>query len=45
MMLIGILSIKNGDSTRVLEEKLKSFLNEKEKVKYEKESSKDSQLE
>ena len=42
MMLIGILSIKNGDSTRVLEEKLKSFLNEKEKVKYEKESSKDS---
>ena len=27
MMLIGILSIKNGDSTRVLEEKLKSFLN------------------
>ncbi|WP_195986931.1 MotA/TolQ/ExbB proton channel family protein [Clostridium sp. D53t1_180928_C8] len=34
MMLVGILSIKNGDSTRILEEKLASFLNEKEKVKY-----------
>lgn len=34
MMLVGILSIKNGDSTRVLEEKLTSFLNEKEKAKY-----------
>lgn len=34
MMLVGILSIKNGDSTRVLEEKLISFLNEKEKAKY-----------
>lgn len=42
MMLVGILSIKNGDSTRVLEEKLKSFLNEKEKLKYDKESGKDS---
>jgi chemotaxis protein MotA len=36
MMLVGILSIKNGDSTRVLEEKLTSFLNEKEKAKYNK---------
>lgn len=34
MILVGILSIKNGDSTRVLEEKLISFLNEKEKSKY-----------
>lgn len=34
MMLVGILSIKNGDSTRVLEEKLISFLNEKEKSNY-----------
>lgn len=34
MILVGILSIKNGDSTRVLEEKLVSFLNEKEKSKY-----------
>lgn len=38
MMLVGILSIKDGDSTRVLEEKLKSFLNEKEKAKYDKNS-------
>lgn len=34
MILVGILSIKNEDSTRVLEEKLISFLNEKEKSKY-----------
>lgn len=34
MILVGILSIKNGDSTRVLEEKLISFLNEKEKANY-----------
>lgn len=34
MMIVGILSIKNGDSTRVLEEKLISFLNIQEKVKY-----------
>lgn len=34
MMLVGILSIKNGDSTRVLEEKLMSFLNGKEKSNY-----------
>lgn len=40
MMLVGILSIKNGDSTRVLEEKLKTFLNDKEKEKYDEESNK-----
>lgn len=34
MMLVGILSIKNGDSTRVLEEKLLSFLDAKEKAAY-----------
>lgn len=34
MMLVGILSIKNGESTRVLEEKLMSFLTEKEKLSY-----------
>ena len=34
MMLVGILSIKNGESTRVLEEKLMSFLSEKEKLNY-----------
>lgn len=34
MMLVGILSIKNGESTRVLEEKLMSFLTEKEKTLY-----------
>ncbi|WP_040191262.1 motility protein A [Clostridium culturomicium] len=34
MMLVGILSIKNGESTRVLEEKLMSFLTEKEKRAY-----------
>lgn len=34
MMLVGILSIKNGESTRVLEEKLMSFLTDKEKRVY-----------
>lgn len=34
MMLVGILSIKNAESTRVLEEKLMSFLTEKEKRVY-----------
>ena len=41
MMLVGILSIKNGDSTRILEEKLTSFLNEKEKAKYNKDGNVD----
>lgn len=41
MMVVGILSIKNGDSTRVLEEKLKSFLNDKERAKYDKETKVD----
>ena len=40
-MLVGILSIKNGDSTRILEEKLTSFLNEKEKAKYNKDGNVD----
>lgn len=34
MMLVGILSIKNGENTRVLEEKLMSFLTDKEKRDY-----------
>lgn len=34
MMLVGILSIKNAEPTRVLEEKLVSFLTVEEKVKY-----------
>lgn len=34
MMLVGILSIKNAESTRVLEEKLLSFLTIEEKTKY-----------
>lgn len=41
MMLVGILSINNGDSTRILEEKLTSFLNEKEKAKYNKDGNVD----
>lgn len=42
MMLVGILSIKNGETTRVLEEKLMSFLTIEEKAKYlnEKETNK-----
>ncbi|MGL5693372.1 MAG: motility protein A [Peptostreptococcaceae bacterium] len=34
MMLVGILSIKNSESTRILEEKLISFLSIEEKYKY-----------
>ena len=34
MMLVGILSIKNAEPTRVLEEKLMAFLNVEEKLKY-----------
>lgn len=34
MMLVGILSIKNSEPTRVLEEKLVSFLSDKEKAIY-----------
>ena len=34
MILVGILSIKNAESTRVLEEKLVSFLTVEEKAKY-----------
>lgn len=37
MMLVGILSIKNGEPTRVLEEKLTSYLSSSEKAKYSKE--------
>jgi chemotaxis protein MotA len=34
MMLCGITSIQNGDSTRIIEEKLITFLNTEEKLKY-----------
>lgn len=34
MMLVGILSIKNSESTRVLEEKLTNFLTTEEKYRY-----------
>lgn len=34
MMLCGIISIQNGDSTRVIEEKLVTFLTPKEKLNY-----------
>lgn len=34
MMLTGIMSIQNGDSTRVIEEKMVSFLSSEEKKKY-----------
>lgn len=39
MMLVGILCIKNSETTRVLEEKLMSFLTDKEKKKYLKEKN------
>lgn len=39
MILVGIISIKDGDTTRILEEKLKSFLTEKEKKEYDNESN------
>ena len=45
MMLVGILSIKNGESTRVLEEKIMSFFSEKEKSKYLKNRSVDKRIE
>ncbi|MDM8312339.1 MULTISPECIES: motility protein A [Clostridium] len=45
MMLVGILSIKNGESTRVLEEKLMSFFNEGEKTKYLRSRSIDKRIE
>ena len=34
MMICGIMSIQNGDSTRVIEEKLVNFLTPKEKKSY-----------
>lgn len=34
MMLAGILSIKNGEGTRIMEEKLMNFLSKEEKKKY-----------
>lgn len=34
MILVGILSIKNAESTRILEEKLTSFLSVEERIKY-----------
>ncbi len=45
MMLVGILSIKNAESTRVIEEKLMSFLSEKEKAKYLREKNSDKRTE
>lgn len=38
MMLVGILSIKNGEGTRIMEEKLMNFLSKDERKKYLKES-------
>jgi len=34
MMICGIISIQNGDSSRIIEEKLVSFLSTKERLKY-----------
>lgn len=45
MMLVGILSIKNGESTRVLEEKLMSFLTHSERSKYLRERTVDKRME
>jgi chemotaxis protein MotA len=36
MILEGILSIQSGDNPRLLEEKLKTFLPEEDRVTYEK---------
>jgi len=45
MMLVGILCIKNSETTRVLEEKLMSFLTEKEKKKYMNEKNRNKKVE
>ncbi len=45
MMLVGILCIKNSETTRVLEEKLMSFLTEKEKKKYKNEKNRNKKVE
>jgi len=34
MMICGIISIQNGESSRIIEEKLVSFLSTKERLKY-----------
>ena len=45
IILIGILCIKNSETTRVLEEKLMSFLTEKEKKKYMNEKNRNKKVE